>query len=162
VYGIEGFENNNLWKQDGEIYRHRGEALLSYGVPANGVFAFNVQLIRGGNLFSRGRVRWMVDYRDARNYSLFELDDENLTAKEVVNGKSTDRAKVRHGLDHKQKSWSIRVDISPERAVHSIQRDGQWTTLHTMPGRDLSGGKFAFQVRGNDEIGVSDFRFTPR
>ena len=30
------------------------------------------------------------------------------------------------------------------------------------PGRNFSEGKFGFLIRGNDEIGISDFKFQPK
>src|SRR5262249_47651603 len=155
--------NPDAWRLENGIWRHRGEAFLSYKIPASGVFVFRVHLIRGGNVFRGGRVRWAVDYSDSRNHALFELDENTLAVKDVVNGRTIDRARFNHRVDSPQKTWAIQADVSPERVVHRIQKDGQWITLDTwtQAGRDFSKGKFGFLVQGNDEIGVSGFQFTP-
>ena len=98
-----------------------------------------------------------------RTTSLSELDDNNLTIRDVVNGKSSDHAKVKHNVDSKDKAWAIQIEISPDRLIQRIQKDQQWITLDTWtkPEHNFADGKFGFLVQGNDEIGVSDFKFTP-
>jgi len=154
------FDQPEAWKLVDGIYTHRGQAFLTFKPNARGTFHFTIHLLRGGNLFRGGRVRWFADYTDNNNYALFEMDDKNFWAKDVVNGKTTERGKT----EHKQgdKTWIIEMDISNERIVHRMQINGQWYNLDSweQPGRDFASGKFGFLIQGNDEIGVSDFKFT--
>ena len=164
VTSMDGFESQEGWtKQDNGVWRHRGGGFLTYKLPSKGIFTFAVYLVRGGNLFRAGRVRWVTDYIDPKNYVLSELDDHNLTIKDVVNGKSSDHAKVRHNVDSKDNAWAIEIEISPGRLIQRIQKDKQWVTLDTWtdPSHKFDAGKFGFDVQGNDEIGVSDFKFQP-
>lgn len=161
---MDGFESKEGWmQQDNGVWRHKGGGFLLYKLPSNGVFTFAVYLVKGGNLFRGGRVRWVTDYTDARNYVQSELDDNNLTIRDVVNGKSNEHGKFKHNVDSKDKAWAIQIEISPEHLIHRIQKDQQWITLDTWtkPEHNFAGGKFGFLVQGNDEIGVSDFKFTP-
>lgn len=163
ITSMEGFESQKGWmKQDNGVWRHRGGGILTYKLPSEGLFTFAVYLVRGGNLFRAGRVRWVTDYIDSKNYVLSELDDNNLTIKDVVNGKSSDHAKVRHNVDSKD-AWAIQIEISAGRLIQRIQKDKEWITLDswTDPAHKFDAGKFGFDVQGNDEIGVSDFKFTP-
>jgi PEGA domain len=163
VTSMDGFESQEGWtKQDNGVWRHRGGGFLTYKLPSTGVFTFAVYLVRGGNLFRGGRVRWVTDYIDPKNYVLSELDDNNLTIKDVVNGKSSDHAKMPHNVDSKD-AWAIQIEISPGRLIQRIQKDKQWVTLDswTDPAHEFGAGKFGFDVQGNDEIGVSDFKFQP-
>jgi hypothetical protein len=154
------FDQPDLWRQAEGIYTHRGEAFLTFRPSPRGVFNFTLNLLRGGNIFRGGRVRWFLDYTDNRNYALFEMDDTNFWAKDVVNGRTRDIARTIHKQG--EKTWVLQIEVSPERVVHKMQIGDQWYLLYTwdQAGRDFTDGKFGFRVQGNDEIGVSDFRFT--
>ena len=164
ITSMEGFENQEGWmQQDNGVWRHKGGGFLTYKLPSNGVFTFAIYLVKGGNLFRGGRVRWVMDYVDPRNYVYSELDDNNLTVRDVVNGKTTDHSKIKHNVESKDKAWAIQIEISPEHLIQRIQKDQKWITLDTWnsPEHKFSDGKFGFWVQGSDEIGVSDFKFTP-
>jgi hypothetical protein len=164
VSSMDGFESQEGWmKQDNDVWRHKGGGFLTYKLPSSGVFTFAVYLVRGGSLFRGGRVRWVTDYVDAKNYVASELDENNLTIRDVVNGKSTEHAKMKHNVDSKDKAWGIQIEISSDSLIQRIQKDRQWITLDawTKPEHKFADGKFGFLVQGNDEIGVSDFMFTP-
>lgn len=161
---MDGFEGLEGWtKQDNGIWRHKGGGFLTYKLPSNGVFTFAVYLVKGGSFLRGGRVRWVMDFVDSKNYVYSELDDNNLAIRDVVNGKTTEHAKRKHNVDSKDKAWAIQIEISPDSLIQRIQKDQQWVTLDTWtkPDHKFADGKFGFWVQGNDEIGVSDFKFTP-
>ena len=160
---MSDFENLAAWKQDGDIWTHRGSGFLPYKLTPNGVFQFTVQLVKGGGIFHGGRIRWGLNYQDNKNYALFELDSKNFWAKEVIKGKTSDRAKTQLNLD-KVKMFTVQVDVSPQRVVHTILIDGKWFSMDswTDTGRNFTDGKFGFLVQGDDEIAISDFKFTPK
>lgn len=162
--GMSDFDDPAAWNLQSGVWRHRGAATLTYKLKPNGVFTFSVYLFRGGNFLRGGRVRWFVNYTDARNHGLFELDEENFWAKTVVNGKTTERKKVAHKQDKNSRVWNIQIDVSPTRVVHRIQGEKAWIDLDTWTdaSRDFTQGKFGFLVSGNDEIGLSNFRFVGR
>ena len=68
------FEDPNAWSKQGDLWVHKGGGVIPFKLPANGTFTFTVRLLRGGSLFRGGRIRWAVQYVDAKNYDLFELD----------------------------------------------------------------------------------------
>ena len=55
------------------------------------------------------------------------------------------------------------LEMLTERVVHRMLVSGQWVDLDVWAeqGRNFNDGKFGFLVQGNDEIGLSDFKFTP-
>ena len=164
ITSMEGFDSQEGWmKQDNDVWRRKGGGFLTYKLPSHGVFTFAVYLVKGGSLFRGGRVRWVTDYVDSKNYVLSELDDNNLTIKDYVNGKPSDHGKFKHNVESKDKAWAIQIEIAPDRLTQRIQKDQQWITLDTWtdPAHKFTDGKFGFDVQGNDEIGVSDFKFTP-
>lgn len=163
VGGMADWEDPSGWTRDGETWVHKGGNFVAYKLPAKGVYTFTVELIKGGGLFRGGHIRWYVDYTDPKNYGLFEIDKKTFWAKTVVNGKSKDREKTQHGLEN-QKTFTIQVDVAPEHVVTRIKNGDTWITLDswTEAGRNFSDGKFGFYIPGNDEIGITDFRFQPK
>jgi hypothetical protein len=163
VGGMADFEDPSGWTRDGEAWLHKGGLFLPYKLPAKGTFTFTVQLVKGGNIFKGGHIRWYVDYIDPKNFGLFEIDKKTFWAKEVTNGKSKNRDSTQHGADN-EKGFTIQIDVSPDHVVHRIKNGDNWMTLDswTEPGRNFSDGKFGFYIPGNDEIAISDFTFRPK
>ena len=163
-FGMADFEDPNAWSKQGDVWVHKGSGVIPYKLPSNGTFTFTVRLLRGGSLFRGGRIRWAVQYIDGKNYDLFELDRKNLTSKVIEGGKTYDRGKFEHGLNDKDMSYTVQIDVSPGLLVHRLQNGANWMALDTWkePGRKFNEGKFAFMVQGDDEIGLSDFKFVPR
>jgi hypothetical protein len=162
---MSSFEPAGAWELADGIYRHRGAATLTYALQPNGIFTFSIYMLKGGSVLRSGRVRWFLNYVDAKNYSQFELDEENFWSKVVVNGKTTDRKRVAHKQDKSMRVWNIQIDASPTRLIHKIQGDDdKWVELDswTEPGRDFTKGKFGIMVNGSDEVGLSNFTFTAR
>ncbi len=162
--GMSGFEDANAWSKQGDLWVHKGEGVIPFKLPDNGTFTFTVRLLHGGSLFRGGRIRWAVQYVDAKNYDLFELDRKTLSSKVIEGGKTYDRGKFEHGLNDKDMSYTVQVDVSPGQLVHRIRNGDNWLVLDTWkePGRKFNDGKFAFLTQGGDEIGLSDFQFVPR
>jgi hypothetical protein len=146
------------------LWTHKGAGFIPFKPTASGTFTFTVQLLHGGNLFRGGRIRWAMQYVDAKNYDLFELDKKYLWSKVIIAGKTYEREKHEHGLGDKEKSYTIQIESAPERLIHRVQSGDNWLVLDTWtePGRDFTQGNFGFLVQGNDEIGLSDFKFTPK
>ena len=161
--GMADWEDPSGWTRDGDNWVHKGGNFVPYKLPAKGTYEFTVQLLKGGNIFRGGHIRWYVDYVDTKNYGLFEIDKKTFWAKAMTNGKNKDREKTQHGLEN-QKSFTIRVEVSPDHVVHRLKTGDTWLTLDswTEPGRNFSDGKFGFYISGNDEIAISDFKFTPK
>jgi len=161
---IAQFDNAGEWKQTDGVYVRKGGGVSTYSLTPNGVFTFTIHMVKAGGLFRGGRVRWVVQYLNARDYLLYELDNEILWCKVVENGKTYERKKIAHGLNKDLRNWTIQVDLSAKEAVQKIERGGQWVTLDTFnePGRDFTKGKFGILVNGDDEVGLSGFQFMGR
>jgi len=159
---MDDWEMNSLWRQEDGAYIHRGAGWIPYKLPAKGTFTFTVQLQKGGNIFRSGKIRWAVNYIDAKNYVLYEIDNKNFWAKVVDNGKAFERTKAPHGIDSKDKSFTIQIEVMPNTVTTRIQRNGQWIQLDSfVEARNFSDGKFGFLVNGDDQIAISDFHFQP-
>lgn len=161
---IADFEDASLWKQDGDTWTHKGAGFLFYKLPAKGVFTFTAELLKGGGIFHGGKIRWVANYVDPKNYALFELDSKNFTPKVVMKGKTYERPKTPLKDLDKQKSFAIQIDITPDHIVHKMMMGGEWIGVDTWaePGLHFSDGKFGFLVQGDDEIGLTNFAFQPK
>ena len=161
--GMEEFEDAPSWRKDGDSWVHRGGGFVPFKLPPKGVFTFTVELLRGGGLFRAGQIRWCFQYLDARNYLLYELDRKTFWAGVIEKGKRLERVKTAHNLGN-QKAYTIRIEVTPERLLQEVRVGDQWKVLDTFaePGRDFTQGKFGFLIQGNDEIAISDFKFSPK
>lgn len=160
---MSDFEDPSAWKKEDDLWTHRGGGFVPYKLGPKGTYTFTVELVHGGNVFKGGRIRWCVQYVDAKNYLLYELDHKTFWAEVVDKGKKLEREKTQHKLES-QKSFTIQIEVTAEHVLHRIKNaSGQWVVLDTFaePGRDFSAGKVGFLIQGNDEIGVSDFSYTP-
>lgn len=162
--GMTDFADPNAWSKQGDLWVHKGAGFIPFNLSANGTYTFTVRLVRGGSLFRGGRIRWAWQYKDAKNYDLFELDRKTLTSKVIIAGKTYERGKYEHGLNDKEMSYTVQVEISGDKLVHRLQDGANWLVLDTWnePGRNFTDGKFAFLIQGNDEIGLTDFKFVPK
>jgi hypothetical protein len=160
--GMADFEDAPSWKKDGANWVHRGGGFVPYKLPPKGVFTFTVELVKGGGVFRSGQIRWCLQYVDARNYLLFEMDRKNFWAGVIQKGVRLERVKAPHNLGN-QKAFTIQIEVAPDRLVQKLRVGEEWKVLDTFaePGRDFTQGKFGFLIQGNDEIAISDFKFLP-
>lgn len=164
AFGMADFETPGAWNMQDGLWTHKGAGFIPYKRMPSGTYTFTVQLLRGGGFLREGRIRWAVQYVDAKNYDLFEIDKKYLYSKVIMDGKPLEREKREHGLGEKEKSYTIQIDVMPEHLIHRVRNGDSWMVIDTWAdgGRDFTAGKFGFIVQGNDEIGLSDFKFTPK
>jgi hypothetical protein len=164
VGGMADFEDPNAWSKQGDLWSHKGGGVIPYKASGPGTYTFKVRLLRGGSLFRGGRIRWAFQYVDDKNYDLFELDKKALSSKVIIMGKPFERGKYEHGLNEKEMTYTVQVEVAPDKLVHRLQDGANWLILDTWsePGRNFTMGKFAFLIQGGDEIGLTDFKFVPR
>jgi hypothetical protein len=156
-----GAKPNDSMELEGQQVR-KGGGFVTYHVPkTSGRYTFQAQARKSG-LFKRGKLQWYAGYTDAQNYVLFTLDGKRATVREVRDGKSTDISKVPFDIDNDE--W-VQVDLSvkPNSITASAKTpSNSWTELAAVPGtgHDFTQGKVGFYIPGNDEIAVSNFRFS--
>lgn len=161
---VTDFEEAGAWKKEGELWVHKGGGFVPYKLGPRGVYNFTVELVKGGGVFRGGRIRWAAQYIDSKNYLLYELDRKTFWGYVVEKGKKLERQKTPLQLDN-GKTFTIQIEITPDHIVHKLKTgDATWLTLDSFaePGRNFTAGKFGFLIQGNDEIGISDFTFTPK
>jgi hypothetical protein len=143
------------WTREGKLWvKHGGEFVVAPLNPAAGSYIFTAIVMKGK------RLEWVVNYKDDKNYDLFQLDDKNLVRTRFANGKKGDSTRIPHSI--KTKDYvSVMITVTPGAVVHSFLVQQKWQEVDKWetPGGGLQ-GKFGFRVPGKDQLGVSDFRFT--
>jgi serine/threonine-protein kinase len=153
---ISEWENSGGWTRDGAyITKQGGDYVIASRPPRSGAYQFTILSRRGR------RLRWVAAYRDERNHVLYELDDDELSRIDVINGRKNTVTKVKHGGDRKQ--WlTLRINVSGSSISTLVQQgDSAWRPLESGGKEGAAAGRFGFYLPGRDEIALSDFRFEP-
>jgi serine/threonine protein kinase len=156
--GISLWENPDRWTRDGKWYVRRGGGFALCGVsPAAGRFLFTVVLRRGN------RLQWVADQTDERNYVLFQIEKGIFTRSLVRNGATKELARVPLSFASPG-YYTLQVRVAAGIIAHQIFDGKNWIMLDswTEPGQDFSRGKFGFLIPGNDEVGITNFSYTPQ
>jgi tetratricopeptide (TPR) repeat protein len=151
--GMSKWDDPGAWKHEGESFTRKGGDFVLYGVvPASGTFVFSAMPTKGHLL------QWVFNYRDPKNYVLFQMDDNGFHRTVIRNGEKREEIIVPDKGDKKSfRTFQIRV--SPTEIVHQIKHGDNWTVLDrwTQPGTNLSQGKFGLYIPGNDQVSLSSF-----
>ena len=103
-----------------------------------------------------------MPYLDPKNYIEFEIDKTSFASAEYRNGKKTDHTKRRpHGVD--SPSFRIRMAVDTGRVLVQVNSSGdkyelldQWSEI----GHNFADGRFGFRLPGQDQMFLTDFKFT--
>lgn len=151
--GMSKWDAPNAWKPEKDAFIRKGGDFVLYGtVPASGTFVFSAMANKGHLL------QWVLNYADAKNYVLCQLDDKNFYRTVIRNGEKTDQIKVANEGD-KKSFRAIHIRVSPTEVVHEIQNGNSFSVVDrwTQPGGNLSQGKFGFYIPNNDEVVLAAF-----
>jgi hypothetical protein len=156
-WAIEG------WTREGDWYIHRGSgAILFPAASTYGRFRFTVAP-RNRLWVGLKRIQWVVNWVDAKNYVLFELDKKKLYRYAIVDtikGEPTVKELPITEMKGASFRYTLNVEIGPGRVVHRIYDGKTWHVVDTWnsSGSDLTVGKFGFM----GELSLSNFEFTPK
>jgi hypothetical protein len=140
------------WTRDGQMLRQQGGnfVLAPFNLTAASI-RFSAKVLKGK------RLEWVAGYRDPRNYYLFQLDDSNL-----ADGKHSKTVKIPLQIP-RDAFATFSIEITPRGITHAVSRDQRDGELETwQPATGFPAGQFGFSVQGRDEIGLADFRLTPK
>ena len=151
--GMSRWDDPGGWKPEKDSFVRKGGEFVLYGVaPASGTFSFSAMLTKGHLL------QWVVNYTDAKNYILIQVDDNYFYRAVFRNGQKADEIRVTDKSEDKGPR-TVRIRVSATEIVHQIQHGKSWSVVDrwTQPGANLSQGKFGFYIPGSDQIAVSGF-----
>jgi eukaryotic-like serine/threonine-protein kinase len=149
--GMSLWDNPAGWKPDQGGFVHKGGDFVLYGAsPTSGTFVFSAMLQKGH------RLQWVVNYVDAQNYILFQMDENNFYRSVLRNGQKTDEAKFPFKSE-KKSFHTIQIHISNTEIDHQVRNGDGWVGLDKWSGTNLSAGKFGFYLPGSDQVALSNF-----
>ena len=151
--GMSKWDDASGWKDEKGAFTRKGGDYVLYGVtPTSGTFVFSAMLTKGH------RLQWVVNYTDPNNYDLFQIDDNNFYRTDVRNGQKTNDAKIPH-KGEKKSYRTIQIRITPTEIIHQIRQGDAWVVLDrwTLPGNNLSSGRFGFYLPGGDQVSLANF-----
>jgi hypothetical protein len=162
IFTLANWESMGGWSREGNLLvRRGGNFVLAPVLPRNGVYEFTVAEHKG--LFEwAGRLEWVLNYRDAGNYTLCSIDKKTFKRVDFAGGKGAVGLETPHNLDTKG-GVSVRISITPAAVETKALRGSLWVFLASWPpNSQATPGQFGFHIRGHDTVSLSDFRFTPQ
>ena len=151
------------WKRDDVWYTRQGGDFVLYKItPTTGTFTFAISPRESKGVFGDPpKVRWVIDYLDPKNYVEFEIDKQTFASAEYRNGEKIDHAKRKpHGVE--SSSFVIQMMVDPGRVVVQIRSADHWQPLDQWneAGHNYADGRFGFHLPNQDQMYLTDFRFT--
>ena len=113
-------------------------------------------------------VKTILDIPDPASLQLFykECDvlasmshpNNNFYRTDIRNGQKTSDAKIPH-KGEKKSFRTLQIHVSPTEIVHQIKQGNAWFILDrwTLPGTNLSSGRFGFYLPGGDQVSLANF-----
>jgi eukaryotic-like serine/threonine-protein kinase len=151
--GMSKWDDPAGWKQDKTSFSRKGGDFVTYSIsPTSGTFVFSAMLTKGH------RLQWLLNYTDANNYVLFQMDDNNFYRTVIHDGQKGEETKIPHKND-KKSFRSLQARVTPTEITHLIRQGDAWVPLDhfTQSGSNLTLGKFAFYIPGSDQVALSTF-----
>ncbi len=151
--GMSNWDDPNGWKHEKDFFVRKGGDFVLYGAaPSSGTFVFSAMLTKGRLL------QWVLNYTDAKNYVLYQMDDNNFYRIVMRNGVKTDEIIVPH-KGEKKSFRTLQIRVSGAEIVHQIKDGDRWIMLDrwAQPGTNLGTGKFGFYIPGDDQVALSSF-----
>src|SRR5262249_40974832 len=147
--GMADWEHPDEWHSEAGWMVHKGGNFVLFG-PAGqtGTFTFSAVILKGR------RLQWLLNFRDQRNYALFQIEKRQFSTRDVINGSSKERSK---GVINSNASFvQISIALAQHGLTTSVHEGDKWRVLDTwmVPDLDLTKGKFGFLIPGSDQVGL--------
>ncbi|MGA2599953.1 MAG: PEGA domain-containing protein, partial [Bryobacteraceae bacterium] len=148
------------WSQaSGWFARTGGDFVLYNPTPAIGIFRFTAQPNK--SFRGAGKIRWVLNYLDERNYILFELD-KNYNRSVFRDGKRTGRGE-KTKVDAAAAYYNLELSVTPKRIVVKLLLGDKSSAIldeWEPTDADLSKGHFGFYLPGETQMLLANFSFT--
>ena len=155
---LEDWANSPGWMREGRLLvRRGGNFVLAPIKPGPGTYVFTAVLKKGR------RLEWVVNYRDERNYLLYQLGKSFFQRIEVREGERSTPVKLRHTL-HRNEFLTVRIEVSGDSIVQQAEQNGRSVVLDRWKhsGAEFTRGRFGFHVPSRDQIALREITFTPK
>jgi len=145
-------------KAGGWFARTGGDFVLYNPMPAIGVFHFTAQPKK--SFLGGGKIRWVVNYLDDRNYILFELD-KNYNRVVFRDGKRTGRGEKKK-VDVPADYYNLELSVTAKRIVVKLSLGDKSSVIldeWEQPDADFTKGHFGFYLPGETQMLLANFSF---
>jgi serine/threonine-protein kinase len=157
AFALADWEKAGGWTHGsgGALTRQGGDFVLAPRTFTHGTLLFTVFCEKGK------RIEWVMNFRDEKNYSLFQLDGKNFHHIEVMGGNRSEVAKSAAPFDRKN-HVTIEVAITPGTVTHKMLHGQTWDMIDVWQRPTSSKpGSFGFNIPKHDVIDLSEFRYRP-
>ena len=152
---MSGWQFPAAWTPEGDHYTRKGGNLVLFTAQGVGTYTFTGIMKHGSHL------RWVAHLTDEKNYAEFEIDSDNFIRRLVTDGHGKELVKRKHGIPMQSGvGATIQMIVSSAGIVQRIQRSDGWAPLDSWADPSLHEGRFGFNIRGRDEVNLSNFSFT--
>ena len=158
ISALEEWGKGRGWMREGQLLvRRGGKFVLAPINPGPGTYSFTAILKKGR------RLEWVVNYRDERNYLLYQLGKNFFHRIQVREGERSTPVKLRHNL-HRNEFITVHIEVSDDSIVQRAQQNGQSVLLDEWKhsGAEFTHGWFGFHVPDRDQIALREIRFVPK
>ena len=158
VSALEEWGKGRGWMREGPLLvRRGGKFVLAPIKPGPGTYSFTAVLKKGR------RLEWVVNYRDERNYLLYQLGKNFFHRIQVREGQRSAPVRLRHDL-HRNEFVTVHIEVSGDSIVQRAQQNGRSVLLDEWKhsGAGFTRGRFGFHVPGRDQIALREMSFIPR
>ncbi len=143
------------WNRQGELVVNEGSGIMLAPIRASGRSVTFTAHVRPGKA-----VRWVTQFRDASNYTLYELGGDGLNRSDVVSGKRIQRNRVPLS-GAAAEPVRVRMNLQAGVLRTSPFFAGQWVDLDTVDAVNGT-GRFGFYLAERSRLALSAFRYEYR
>jgi tetratricopeptide (TPR) repeat protein len=160
IMNVTDWESSWQMELDDWFIKNGGDYLLYKITPTLGEFHFSVKPnSRLGKLpLLQQKVRWVIGFKDKRNFVEMDIGPKSYHRKERRDGK--DRGNIELKAERKIEIFEMRMIVQEAAVTVDLNENGKWTRVDRFEVKDslLSEGRFGFA----DSLKLKDFVFTQR
>lgn len=153
----------SIWSgENGWFLRKVAGPVLFPQTVGKGVIQFSVRWEGGSRLgLGKGHVQWVLNYVDAKNYLLCELEETSFQIETVTQGQKPKSITKKISI-RKQMNYTIRITLKPDGITHELMDGSNASKMRAaIPIGPVAGGKFGFLIPGGQTLFLANFGYLP-
>lgn len=155
---------SGVWTSEGQWFLRKvtGPVILPEPI-GTGMIQFSVRWDGGSRLpgFGKSHVQWVLNYADAKNHLLCELEEGNFQIDSISQGQKVKSAAKKTAVP-KQQTYTIRITLKRDGITHELlEGTSTWKPLITVPIAPAPGGRFGFILSSGQTLYLANFGYQP-
>jgi serine/threonine-protein kinase len=164
VHQMNAADWDKPWaKEDDWFVRDETGPVIYRITPVFGTFHFALRPKDSAAPWANPHVQWMLNYKDNRNYVLFEIDKKSYSRTVVADGAKKVAKKLPH--DWKESVRILELVVEPAAVTVKLSHDDGKTyqVIDTwQPPGNVGAGRFGFYVSKNERLLLANFSFVAK